>query len=50
MIWRCIQNIEGKSIAGEEFIGNLKVKIYKYMTSVTKNDKLDDILILILIN
>ena len=37
---------EGKSVAAERFIGTLKNKIYKYMTSVSKNvniDKLDDI-------
>ena len=37
---------EGKSVAAERFIRILKTKIYKYMTSVSKNvyiDKLDDI-------
>ena len=37
---------EGNSVAVERFIRNLKTKIYKYMTSVSKNaciDKLDDI-------
>ena len=37
---------EGKSIAAERFIRILKNKIYKYMTSISKNvyiDKLDDI-------
>ena len=37
---------EGKSIAAERFIRSLKNKIYKYMTSISKNvyiDKLDDI-------
>ena len=37
---------EGKSIVAERFIRTLKSKIYKYMTSVSKNvyiDKLDDI-------
>ena len=37
---------EGKSVAAERFIRTLKTKIYKYMTSVSKNvyiDKLDDI-------
>ena len=37
---------EGKSVADERFISTLKNKIYKYMTSVSKNvyiDKLDDI-------
>ena len=40
-----IQN-EGKSVVAERFIRTLKTKIYKYMTSVSKNayiDKLDDI-------
>ena len=39
-----IQN-EGKSVVAERFIRTLKTKIYKYMTSVSKNvyiDKLDD--------
>ena len=37
---------EGKSVVAERFIRKLKTKIYKYMTSVSKNvyiDKLDDI-------
>ena len=37
---------EGKSVAAERFIRTLKGKIYKYMTSISKNvyiDKLDDI-------
>ena len=37
---------EGKSVVAERFIETLKTKIYKYMTSVSKNvyiDKLDDI-------
>ena len=37
---------EGKSAVAERFIRTLKTKIYKYMTSVSKNvyiDKLDDI-------
>ena len=37
---------EGKSAAAERFIKTLKSKIYKYMTSISKNvyiDKLDDI-------
>ena len=36
---------EGKSVAAERFIKTLKTKIYKYMSSVSKNvyiDKLDD--------
>ena len=38
---------EGKSVVAERFIRTLKSKIYKYMTSISKNvyiDKLDDIL------
>ena len=38
---------EGKSVAAQRFIRTVKTKIYKYMTSVSKNvyiDKLDDIL------
>ena len=37
---------EGKSVVAERFVRTLKNKIYKYMTSVSKNvyiDKLDDI-------
>ena len=37
---------EGKSVVAKRFIRTLKSKIYKYMTSVSKNvyiDKLDDI-------
>ena len=37
---------EGKSVVGERFIRTLKNKIYKYMTSISKNvyiDKLDEI-------
>ena len=37
---------EGKSIIVERFIRAIKNKIYKYMTSISKNvyiDKLDDI-------
>ena len=37
---------EGKSVVAEIFIRTLKSKIYKYMTSISKNvyiDKLDDI-------
>ena len=37
---------EGKSVAAERFIRTLKNKIYKYITSISKNvyiDKLDDI-------
>ena len=36
----------GKSVVAERFIRTLKRKIYKYMTSISKNvniDKLDDI-------
>ena len=36
---------EGKSVVAERFIRTLKIKIYKYMTSISKNvyiDKLDD--------
>ena len=38
---------EGKSVVPERFIRKLKNKIYKYMTSISKNvyiDKLDDII------
>ena len=37
---------EGKSVVAERFIRTLKSKIYKYMTSISKNvyiDKLDNI-------
>ena len=39
-------NNEGKSVVAERFIRTLKSKIYKHMTSVSKNvyiNKLDDI-------
>ena len=39
-------NNEGKSVVAERFIRTLKKKIYKYMTSISKNlyvDKLADI-------
>ena len=39
-------NNEGKSVVAERFIRTLKTKIYKDMTSISKNvyiDKLDDI-------
>ena len=42
----CSTHNEGKSVFAERFIWTLKNKIYKYMTSVSKNvyiDKLDDI-------
>ena len=38
--------LNGKSVTAERFIRTLKNKIYKYLTSVSKNvyiDKLDDI-------
>ena len=51
--WLLVNNIEmysmhnkGKSVVAESFIRILEDKIYKYMTSVSKNvyiDKLDDI-------
>ena len=37
---------EGKSVVAERFIRTIKSKIYRYMTSISKNvyiDKLDDI-------
>ena len=37
---------EGKYVVAERFIRTLKIKIYKHMTSISKNayiDKLDDI-------
>ena len=39
-------NNEGKSVVAERFIRTLKSKIYKHMTSISKNvciNKLDDI-------
>ena len=41
-----LTNNEGKSVVAERFIRTRKNKIYKYMTSISKNvyiDKLDDI-------
>ena len=37
---------EGKSVVAERFIRTLKIKIFKHMTSISKNiyvDKLDDV-------
>ena len=34
-------NNEGKSVVSERFIRNVKNKIYKYMTSISKNVYLD---------
>ena len=31
---------EGKSVVAERFIRILKTKIYKYMTSISKNEKM----------
>ena len=45
-IEKCSIHNEGKYVAAERFIRTLKTKIYKYMTSISKNvyiDKLDDI-------
>ena len=42
----CSTHNEGKSVVAERFIRTLKSKIYKYMTSISKNvyiNKLDDI-------
>ena len=42
----CSIHNEGKSVVGKTFIRILKTKIYKYMTSVSRNvyvNKLDDI-------
>ena len=39
-------HIKGKSVVAERFLKTLKNKIYKYMTSISKNifiNKLDDI-------
>ena len=41
-----LTNNKGKSVLAERFVRFLKTKIYKYMTSISKNvyiDKLDDI-------
>ena len=42
----CSIHNKGKSVVAERFIRTIKNKIYKYMTSISKNvyiDKLDDI-------
>ena len=42
----CLTNNEGKSVIAERFNRTLKNKIFKYMTSLSKNvyiDKLDDV-------
>ena len=44
---------EGKTVVAERFIRTFKNKIYKYMTSISKNayiDKLDDTVISIIIH
>ena len=47
MILKCIRyTTKGNFVVAERFIKTLKTKIYKYMTSISKNvyiDKLDDI-------
>ena len=47
MVQKCIQHINKvKSVVAERFLRDFKNKIYKYMTSVSKNvyrEKLDDI-------
>ena len=46
MILLCIQHNEGNSVVAERFIRTIKNKIYKHMTSISKNvyiDKLDNI-------
>ena len=46
-ITMCSTNNEGKPVIAERFITTLKTKIYKYVTSISKNvyiDKLDDII------
>ena len=46
IVQKCIQHNEGKSVVAERSIRTLKNKIYKYITSVSKNiysDKLDKI-------
>ena len=38
---------EGKSVVAERFIRTIKIKIYKHMTSISKNvyiNKLDDVI------
>ena len=36
-------HIEGKSVAAERFIRTLKIKTYKYVTSISKNVYLDEL-------
>ena len=46
MIRKCTQHNKGRSVVAERFMRALKNKIYKYMTSISKNvyiDKLADI-------
>ena len=46
MILKCIRYKTKENVVAEKFIRALKTKIYKYMTSISKNmhiDKLDDI-------
>ena len=47
MIQKRITHDEGKSVIAKKFIRPLQNKMYKYMTSISKNvfiDKLDDII------
>ena len=41
---------EGKSVVAERFIRTLKTKIYKYMTSISKNVYINKLKLLLLIN
>ena len=44
----CSIHNERKSVVAEEFLRTLQTKIYKYLTSISKNvyiDKLDDLVI-----
>ena len=46
MILKCIQYVMRENVVAERFIRTLKTKIYKYMTSLSKNvyiNKVDDI-------
>ena len=38
---------EGKSVVAERFIRTLKTKIYKYMTSISKNVYIDKLYVIV---
>ena len=43
-------NNEGKPVVAERFIRTLKIKIYKYMTSISKNMYIDKLNTIVVVN